>query len=100
MLPNISRPTIGFRIEVVVEPDEKGFHSYCPALKGLHTYGDTQQDALENAKDAAMAYLRSLIKHGDPIPLGIIHKHEHELPSSKDKQIFRHTEDLNVACIT
>ena len=101
MLTALSRqPTIGFRVEVVVEPDEKGFHAYCPALKGLHTYGDSQQNALENARDAAMAYLMSLIKHGDPIPLGVMHEHKRDLPSKKQGQVIHHTEDLNVACIT
>ena len=53
------------RISVVIEPDGDGFHAYCPALKGLHTCGETEQEALENAKDTAIAYLRSLVKHGD-----------------------------------
>ncbi len=30
-----SKPVIGFRVEVIVEPDEVGFHAYCPALKGF-----------------------------------------------------------------
>ena len=61
-----------FKIQVIIEPDEAGFHAYCPALKGLHTYGETEEEALENARNAAIAYLRSLIKHNDPIPVGII----------------------------
>lgn len=60
-----------FRLTIVIEPDADGFHAYCPALKGLHTCGETEQETLENAKHAAIAYLRSLIKHGDPIPVGI-----------------------------
>jgi len=60
-----------FRVAIVIEPDGDGFHAYCPALKGLHTCGETQEEALQNAKDAATAYLRSLIKHGDPIPVGV-----------------------------
>ena len=60
-----------FKVQVVIEPDGTGFHAYCPALKGLHTCGDTEEEALQNAKDAATAYLRSLMKHGDPIPIGI-----------------------------
>ena len=66
-----ARSVIGFRLEVVVEPDEIAFHAYCPALKGLHTCGDTEEEAIQNAKDAATAYLQSLIEHGDPIPVGI-----------------------------
>jgi len=63
-----------FKIQVVVEPVEKGFHGYCPALKGLHTDGKTVEEAFANAYDAAQAYIRSLIKHGDPIPVGVLLK--------------------------
>ncbi len=61
-----------FRIEIIVEHDDGIYHAYCPAFKGLHTCGDTEGEAIQNAKIAAIAYLRSLIKHGDPIPIGII----------------------------
>ncbi len=60
-----------FKILIVVEPDEGEFHAYCPALKGLHTCGATEEEAMDNAADAAIAYLESLIKHGDPIPIGV-----------------------------
>jgi len=63
-----NKPIIGFRIEIIVEPDDIGFYAYCPALKGLHTYGDTEEEALQNARDAAISYLESSIKHGDTIP--------------------------------
>ena len=61
--------TLRFTVDIVVEPDEDQFHAYVPALKGLHVGGDTEQEALENARDAVIAYLRSLIKDGEPIPL-------------------------------
>lgn len=63
-----------YEIKVIIERDGPGFYAHCPALKGLHTYGDTKEQAFSNARDAAVAYLRSLIKHGDPIPLGIDEK--------------------------
>lgn len=93
-----STPVIEFRVEVVVEPDEAGFHAYCPALKGLHVGGATVEEALGNAKDAAIAYLRSLIKHGDPIPVGIVvRKEEKRRPGSG--KASSHTQDLAVACV-
>jgi len=58
-------------VYVVVEADGDGFHAYCPVLKGLHTSGSTEAEAKKNARDAAEAYLGSLIKHGDPIPPGV-----------------------------
>ena len=94
-----SRQTIGFMVEVVVEPDDDGFHAYCPALKGLHTGGTTIDEAIENARDAAIAYLQSLIKHDDPIPVGIlIHEEFEETPPSYPSGTSRHTEALKVPC--
>jgi len=65
------KPGFGFQIEIIVEPDGDSYHAYCPALIGLHTCGDSEQEAVENAKDAAIAYIHSLLKPGDPIPVGI-----------------------------
>ena len=61
-----------FQLRFVVEPDDGGYYAYCPALKGLHTAGSTEEEALENAKDAAIAYILSLIQHGDPIPVDAV----------------------------
>ena len=95
------KPIIEFKIEIVVEPDQGGFHAYCPALRGLHTAGDTQEEALQNARDAAIAYLESLIKHNDPIPVGIIMRKEVEGTSTlTTRHITRYTEDLQVVCAT
>lgn len=59
-------------VPIIIEKDGDEYHAYCPVLKGLHTCGETEEEALKNAKNAISAYLFSLIKHGDPIPLGII----------------------------
>jgi len=70
-MPSKGNNKIGFQVEIVVEPDGDEYHAYCPALKGLHTCGATVEGALSNARDAAAAYIESLIKHGDPIPIGV-----------------------------
>ncbi|MCL5958665.1 MAG: type II toxin-antitoxin system HicB family antitoxin [Chloroflexi bacterium] len=70
-------PEIEFAVEICVEPDGSEFHAYCPALKGVHVSGETEEDAVENAKDAAIAYLHSLLKHHDPIPVGVIAPSRH-----------------------
>ena len=64
------RKTLTVSVNVIVEEDEPGFHAWCPAFKGLHVAGDTTDDAVENAKAAISAYLDSILKHGDPLPLG------------------------------
>jgi predicted RNase H-like HicB family nuclease len=58
-----------FRVRVVLEPDGDGFHAYCPALRGCHTWGATRDEALANIREAAAAYLESMLAHGDPIPV-------------------------------
>lgn len=56
-----------FRITIIVEPDEDGFYAHCPGLPGVHAGGDTKEEALENARDAAIGILRAKLQHGDPI---------------------------------
>ena len=58
-------------VDIAVEPDDDGFHAFCPALKGLHVGGRTEQEAAKNATDGVLLYLESLIKHGDPMPAGV-----------------------------
>jgi predicted RNase H-like HicB family nuclease len=67
-----SNKMIEFVVDVVVEPDDDQYHAYCPALRGLHVGGLTQDEAIRNAVDAVELYLVSLVKHGDPIPLGVV----------------------------
>ena len=54
----------------VVEADGDGYHAYCPAFKGLHAAGETEDGAVEGARATALAYLKSMVSHGDPIPVG------------------------------
>ena len=58
------------RVSVVVGADGNGYHAYCPAFKGLHAAGDSEAAAVEGARAAALAYLESMVSHGDPIPVG------------------------------
>jgi predicted RNase H-like HicB family nuclease len=47
---------------VILEKDEEagGFVVYCPTLRGCVSQGETEQEALENIKDAIRTYLLSL----------------------------------------
>lgn len=47
---------------VVLERDEEagGFVVHCPTLKGCVSQGETEEEALENIKDAIRTYLLSL----------------------------------------
>jgi predicted RNase H-like HicB family nuclease len=91
---------IGFQVEIIVEPDGDEYHSYCPALKGLHAGGETVDEALSNARDAATAYIESLIKHGDPIPVGVaidVPSADLKKPGRGKSTSRRFKEDLTVA---
>jgi len=63
---------ITFEVAVCVENDGDGFHAYCPALAGVHVDGNTEQEAIENVREAVFLYITSLIKHNDPIPIHIV----------------------------
>ena len=91
--------SLDFCVSVVLERDGDEFHAYCPALKGLHVSGTTEKEAISNAKDAACAYLESLIKHKDPIPVGVIIEKQtmEEVPSLGSKH-YPQTKDLMIAC--
>jgi len=47
---------------VVLEKDEEagGYVVYCPTLRGCVSQGETEEEALENIKDAIRAYLLGL----------------------------------------
>ena len=60
------------RYTVILEPEEEGgFHIWCPALKGCHSQGDTQEEALNNVQEAIAAYLESLRDEGSPLPADV-----------------------------
>ena len=85
-----------FKVPIIIEPDSVGFHAYSPALKGLHMGGDTEEEALKNARDAAIAYLESLIAHGDPIPLDIMELEEAKTTLQDSKSY--HLEEVKIDC--
>ncbi|HYL78518.1 MAG TPA: type II toxin-antitoxin system HicB family antitoxin [Bryobacteraceae bacterium] len=57
------------KYRVYLEPDEDGvFVATCPALPGCVSQGRTRAEAAENIREAIEGYLKSLRKHGDPLP--------------------------------
>ena len=58
-----------YHYTIILERQEDGgFHAYCPALKGCHSQGDSLDEAIDNIREAAEAYLESVAAHGEPIP--------------------------------
>ena len=74
--------SLRFSVQFLVEPDDDGFHAFSPALPGLHTDGETEDDAARAFADAVPAYVESILKHGEPLPIGVVvepaaHAHTH-----------------------
>jgi len=83
---------ITIKLEVCIDEDGKGYHAYCPALKGLHTYGATISEARQNVKYAIYAYLGSLAKHNEPLLSGIS-----QIPENDTVCKERYTQNLELA---
>ena len=60
------------RYRVYLEPDEDDvFVATCPALPGCVSQGRSRAEATANIREAIEGYLKSLKKHGDPVPPSI-----------------------------
>ena len=48
--------------KVILKPDieDGGFNVSCPALPGCHSQGDTEEEAIENIKDAIGGCIEAL----------------------------------------
>ncbi|MGH3612036.1 MAG: type II toxin-antitoxin system HicB family antitoxin [Pseudonocardia sp.] len=62
-------------VEFVFEPqDVGGYHVYAPELPGLHTQGDTLEEAIENAREALLVYVEGIREDGRPLDMGIVRR--------------------------
>jgi len=51
------------RFNIILDPDEDGgFSVTVPALDGCFTQGETEEEAIKNAKEAILCYLEGLEK--------------------------------------
>ena len=61
--------SVSDEFEVVYEAeDDGGYHVFCPALKGCHSYGRTKIEARRNIAEAIELWLESAEQLGLPIP--------------------------------
>lgn len=58
------------RYTVVLVPDigDGGFVAYVPVIPGCVTQGDTAEEAIAMAQDAATAFLASMAEHDEGVP--------------------------------
>jgi predicted RNase H-like HicB family nuclease len=62
-------------VEFVFEPQEEGgFHVYAPDLPGLHTQGESLDEATDNAREALELYVEGLREEGRPLDAGIVRR--------------------------
>ena len=60
-------------VEFVFEPqDEGGYHVYAPELPGLHTQGDSLNEATQNAREALALYVEGLREDGRSLESGVV----------------------------
>jgi predicted RNase H-like HicB family nuclease len=59
-----------YTFKVVVEPDEGGYHAYCPALRryGAVTQGATAEEALKNINEVVQMIMDELQEDGIALP--------------------------------
>ena len=59
-----------YTFKVVVEPDEGGYHAYCPALRhhGAVTQGATPEEALKNINEVVQMIVDELLQDHVPLP--------------------------------
>jgi predicted RNase H-like HicB family nuclease len=60
---------MGVNYTVILEKEAAGgYHAFCPALRGCHSEGETEAEAMQNIQEAIEVYLQSLVAHKEPIP--------------------------------
>jgi predicted RNase H-like HicB family nuclease len=69
MIHSFFKREIAFSVPAILEKDGIGYYASCPALKGVHVGGPTENSAIKHLKKACSLYLQSMIKHGDAILL-------------------------------
>lgn len=64
------KPVQTYTFKVVVEPDEGGYHAYCPALRrfGAVTQGSTEAEALKNINEVVQMIMDELKEDGIALP--------------------------------
>lgn len=57
-------------VPICIEPDDKGFVGYSPALAGCVVGGETRDEVRQLLEEAVRLNLASYVKHGDQLPSG------------------------------
>ena len=55
-------------VNLIYDPEYKGYVADVPELPGCVAHGDTQEAALSNAKEAIQLWIDTAKEFGDPVP--------------------------------
>ncbi len=56
---------LAYNVKIIIEPDDNNsYYAHCPGLNGIFACGKTEEEALINAKDAAISILRTKLSLG------------------------------------
>ncbi len=62
-------------VEFVFEPQQEGgYHVYAPELPGLHTQGESLDEATDSARQALALYVDGLREDGRSLESGIVRR--------------------------
>ena len=81
------KPDIVIKVTVFIEQDNGVFYAHSPTMPGLHVEGETEQEVEKHVEDAVVAYLISLIKHNDPLPIAEVVS---EIPHARSYTFTQH----------
>ena len=60
---------MNYNYTVILEAEPTGgFHAFCPALKGCHSEGETEDEARANIREAIELYIENRLAHGELLP--------------------------------
>ena len=62
-----TRDTI-MEFEILIEPEDGGYHVWCPVLKGCRSFGVTKDEARINIREAIEGWIESARDEGIAIP--------------------------------
>ena len=54
--------TLAYTLTIEFHEDERGYLAFFPALPGCHTWGDTYEEAVKNAREVLIGYLEAVQK--------------------------------------
>ena len=59
-----------YALTIEFHPEEAGYLALFSTLHGCHSWGNTHEDAVNNAEEALIGYLEALQKNGESVPEG------------------------------